>query len=115
MSKSIEHERQCKRCIRRMDIEKEGTGNFSYYNGTLDCPARLELNEMYQDELDTITACGCCSFDDGSKMKNPEDCRLRVGEGSWAECSCHNTPIIYSTCLSKRNHGKCPYGLKGGD
>lgn len=107
-----EHPNRCSNgCIRRMDIGKNRTGDFEYYQGTLDCPAQLELNPMYRELTETITLCGCCSFEDGSKTKEPKDCRFRSGHGSWPECDCHNTRIIYSSCLSKRNHGACPYGL----
>lgn len=106
----MNHEKRCDNgCIRRMDIEKCGEGNFSYYLGTLDCPAQVEPESC---ECEVISLCGCCSFDDGISM-TVDKCRYRNELVSWAECECHNTPIIYSTCLSKRNHSACPYGLKG--
>lgn len=97
-----------------MDVEKIGEGNFAYYKGTFDCPAQITLSDT--ESVDVIVACGCCSFDDGSKVKSPDDCRYRSCGNSpfgFQECSCSNTMIIHGTCLSKRNHGACPYGLKG--
>jgi hypothetical protein len=107
------HEKRCDNgCIRRMDIEKIGAGDFSYYQGTLDCPAQISVSEcFFEEEVAAISLCGCCSFEDGSLVKKPGDCRFQKGEGNFAECSCHNTRIIYAACLSKRNHGACPYGL----
>lgn len=96
-----------------MDPERVGTGDFSYDRGTLDCPAQLDPSGHDQDAVEIIEACGCCSFDDGSTVKTPDDCRYRVGNGKWYDCDCHNTPIVYGSCLSKRNHGACPYGMKG--
>lgn len=115
-NESSNHPSRCDNgCIRRMDIERTGKGNFSYHKGTMDCPAQLDLSGRWAEEVSTISVCGCCSFDDGTTVKSPDDCRYRKGEGSWSECDCHNTPILYTTCLSKRNHGCCPYGLKAGD
>jgi len=109
------HKNRCKNgCIRRMDVEEKGNGQFSYYKRTLDCPAQISADsEFDQDIVETISLCGCCSFDNGSSIKKPEDCRLQEGKGDYAACTCHNTQIVYATCLSKRNHGACPYGLKG--
>jgi hypothetical protein len=105
------HEKRCGNgCIRRMDVEKIGTGDFSYYKGTLDCPAKVDY-EMDLDVVSAMSDCGCCSFEDGSLVNRPEDCRFQKGDGDFAECSCHNTMIVYVTCLSKRNHGVCPYGI----
>ena len=98
-------------CLRRMDVEEEGVGNFSFYKGTLDCPAKVGDRDLELMELTSL--CGCCSFDNGSSTKTPEDCRFRRGTSDSAACDCHNSHIVYATCLSKRNHGTCPYGLKG--
>lgn len=106
------HEKRCDNgCIRRMDIEKVGEGHFSHYPGTLDCPAQVDLDSC---EFETIKECGCCSFDDGKNVKTPEDCKYGKPGGpfNFVECNCHNTPIIYASCASKRAHGCCPYGLK---
>ncbi len=92
-----------------MDIPKTEKGDFAYYKGTLDCPAQVEPESC---EFEVIALCGCCSFEDGSEINTPETCRFRNGEKNRAECECHNTMIVYSTCLSKRNHGACPYGFK---
>lgn len=101
------HKNRCTNgCIRRMDVEQIGKGNFSYYKGTLDCPAQVHKS-VY-----TISLCGCCSYDDG-KSTTVETCRLRTGVGDSSECNCHNSMLVYGTCLSKRNHGACPYGLEG--
>jgi hypothetical protein len=94
-----------------MDIPSEGKGSFLFYRGTLDCPAQIRLSD--DEEIEIISKCGCCSFDDGSKV-TVDNCRHRNEiKNDFASCDCHNTMIIYATCLSKRNHGACPYGLKG--
>jgi len=98
-----------------MDVPKKFKGDFAYYKGTVDCPAQIEINGNHSDEILAIEAVGCCSFDNGSSTKVAEDCRYRNGSGDWAECNCHNTMIIYATCLSKRNHKACPYGITGSD
>lgn len=107
------HKNCCRNgCIRRMDIEDIEKGYYTYYKGTMDCPAQISLgDDFWRDQIEAIEICGCCSFDDGSKVTAPTDCRLREGDGDWATCECHNTRIVYTTCLSKRNYGVCPYGL----
>jgi hypothetical protein len=99
-------------CIRRMNVPEIGKGNFAFYKGTLDCPAHI--GDCDPEVVEAMTLCGCCSFEDGT-LATVSRCRFRIGDGGWAECDCHNTMIVYGTCLSKRNHGKCPYGLKGVD
>jgi hypothetical protein len=104
------HSKSCNNgCIRKMNIRKTGSGVFAYYKGTLDCPAQVEPKSC---EFEAITLCGCCSFENERDIKTIENCRFRKGDGNWADCECHNTMIIYTTCLSKRNHGACPYGFK---
>jgi hypothetical protein len=94
-----------------MDVRKSEIGPFSFYKGTLDCPAQVP-DGVSDEIIEAMALCGCCSFDDGIST-TPLNCRLREGTGNSAECTCHNSTIVYGTCLSKRNHGACPYGLKG--
>ena len=107
------HKNRCDNgCIRRMNTPEIGKGQFAYYQGTLDCPAQVEPESC---EFETISLCGCCSFEDGSETKTADECRFKSSNNEWAECGCHNTLIVYTTCLSKRCHGACPYGFKVGE
>ncbi len=120
--RQVQHPKRCDNgCIRRMDPEKSDTGfvppryNYSHYLGTLDCPAQLNARDIDNDEGQVISACGCASYLSSMAVLTPTFCWLRKGDGDSAECECHNTPIIYSTCLSKITHGCCPFGFKGDD
>jgi hypothetical protein len=110
MTEELLHEKRCERCIRRMDIEIEENGDFTFYMGTLDCPAQLD--DWHNTEIiEAISMLGCCSFESG--IERVEDCRFREGINNSARCNCSNSMLVFGTCLSKRNHDCCPYELKG--
>ena len=105
------HEKRCERCIRRMDIDEYYYDDqFGYRKGTFDCPAQISIG-WDKDAVQAIEVCGCCSFESG--IESVEECRFRDGEGDFTGCECHNTRVVFGTCLSKRNHECCPYELKG--